>query len=74
MSQPPTYNRFTSFSNLQALNPTVQPPGTALDVEFNNVKATLDQVLANLAVIQRDDTALKNGSVGLPLTTVPESH
>ncbi len=44
MSQPTPYNRTTSFTNLQALNPTVQPPGTALDVEFNNVKATLDQV------------------------------
>jgi hypothetical protein len=51
----------------QALNPTVQPPGTYLDLEFNGVKAKLDQILANLAAIQRDDTALANASVGLRL-------
>src|SRR5260370_14877607 len=65
MSQPQPFNRSTSFSNLAALNPTFRPPGTSIDLEFNNVKATLAQVLANLAVIQRDDTALANNSVGL---------
>lgn len=65
MSQPPTYNRTTSFANLQAISPTAPPPGNLMDVEFNNVKATLDQTLANLKLLQRDDTALANGSVGL---------
>ena len=36
-----------------------------MDVEFNAIKATLDQVLANIALIQRDDGALANRSVGL---------
>jgi hypothetical protein len=36
--------------------------GQALDVEFNDVKATTDQILANLKLIQRDDGALANGS------------
>lgn len=38
-------------------------PGQQLDVEFNDVKATTDQVLANLKLIQRDDGALANGTV-----------
>jgi hypothetical protein len=64
MSQPTPYNRIFSFSNLQSQNPTAPPPGNSIDIEFNSVKATLDQVLANLALIQNDDTSVKNASVG----------
>jgi hypothetical protein len=39
------------------------PPGNQIDGELNNVKAMSDGVLANLALIQRDDGALANGSV-----------
>jgi hypothetical protein len=38
-------------------------PGQALDVEFNDVKTTTDQIRANLALIQRDDGAPANGIV-----------
>lgn len=38
-------------------------PGQQLDVEFNNVKATTDQITANLGLIQRNDGALANGTV-----------
>jgi len=38
-------------------------PGQSLDIEFNAVKATTDQIRANLALVQRDDGALANGSV-----------
>jgi hypothetical protein len=61
--QPPPYNRSFSFSNFQAQNPTAVPPGSSIDLELNNVKANSDGVLANLALIQRDDGALANGSV-----------
>jgi hypothetical protein len=61
--QPPAYNRSFSFSNFQAQNPTAVPPGSSIDLELNNVKATSDGVLANLALIQRDDGVLANGSV-----------
>jgi microcystin-dependent protein len=64
MSQPQRYNRSASFTNLQAANPTGQPPGSSLDIEFNNVKITLDQLIANLALLQRDDGAPKNASIG----------
>ena len=65
MSQPKPYQRTTSFTNLQVTNPTGQPQGPDLDVEYNNIKTTLDAVLANLALIQRDDGVLANASVGL---------
>ncbi|SFI39943.1 hypothetical protein [Bradyrhizobium sp. Gha] len=63
MSQPPAYNRSFSFSNFQAQNPTAALPGSQVDIELNNVKATLDATRANLAQIQRDDGGLKNGTV-----------
>jgi hypothetical protein len=49
LSQPPAYNRSFSFTNFQATNPTVPPPGSAIDGELNSVKATLDATAANLA-------------------------
>lgn len=65
MAQPTPYDRQANFSNEEALNPTGKTPGASLDAEFNSVKVSLDQTQANLALIQRDDGALANGSVGL---------
>lgn len=65
MAQPTTYNRVASFSNLQAQNPDDPTPGSTLDSEFNAIKTTLDQVLANLKLIQRDDGKIINEGVGL---------
>lgn len=65
MSQPTPFNRQSSFANYQAANPSRPLPGATVDSEFNAVKETLDEVLTNLALIQRDDGALANGSVGL---------
>jgi hypothetical protein len=64
MSQPTPYNRSSSFTNTFAANPTQTFPGSALDAELNNVKTTLDQVLANLALLQNDSGTLANGIVG----------
>lgn len=64
MSQPTPYDRSTSFANFQAASPSSPLPGSSLDAELNAVKATLDQTLQNLALVQRDDGALANGSVG----------
>jgi hypothetical protein len=63
VSQPPPYNRAFSFTNFQAQNPTGTLPGSQVDLELGNVKATFDGIRANLALIQRDDGALTNGSV-----------
>jgi hypothetical protein len=63
VSQPPAFNRSFSFTNFQAANPSLPIPGSQVDLELNNAKQTLDAVLTNLTLIQRDDGALKNGSV-----------
>ncbi len=64
MAQPNPFDRFTSFTQLQSLDPDAPLPGAAVDAELNRVKSTLDQILANLQLIQRDDTQLANASVG----------
>lgn len=64
MSQPSPYTPSHLFLGDEALNPNF--PGSQLDVEFNNIATTLAEILANLAVIQRDDGALANGSVDTP--------
>jgi len=64
MAQPPVYDRSYSFHDYQAENPRAPLPADKLDEEFARVKTTLDGILQNLAIIQRDDTALANNSVG----------
>lgn len=64
MAQPASYDRQASFSNEESLNPTTKTPGASLDAEFNAVKISLDQTQSNLSLLQRDDGALRNGSVG----------
>jgi hypothetical protein len=64
MAQPTPYTRQYNFTNFSTLNPTQQPPGVSLDAEFSAVKTTLDQTLANLRLIQRDDGQISNISVG----------
>jgi hypothetical protein len=60
--QPAPYNRSFSFTNFQAQNPSAPIPGIQVDGELNNAKATFDGIRTNLALIQRDDGALANGS------------
>lgn len=63
MSQPQPYNRQYSFANYQTQSPSSPLPGQKVDLELNSVKLTLDQTLTNLAKLQRDDGALRNGIV-----------
>lgn len=63
MAQPTPYVRQADFTDHSTNNPEVPHDGTDLDAEFNAVKTTLDQTLVNIALIQRDDGALKNGIV-----------
>lgn len=65
MSQPPPYVRQFSFTDYSTSNPSDPHQGTSLDQEFNALLATLRVTLSNLALIQRDDGALRNGSVGV---------
>ncbi len=53
MSQPPPYTPTTSFTD------------TNFNTEFTNLKTTLDAILANLVLLQRDDDKFKDG-IGEP--------
>lgn len=64
MAQPPEYTRQHSFSDYQTSNPSDPLPAAYLEAELNAVKATIDAIIANLALIQRDDGELANLSVG----------
>jgi hypothetical protein len=62
MSQPPPYNITTDFSQDEANNSggrsTVRTAN--LDAEFANIELTLDAILGNLVLIQRDDGKLQD--------------
>lgn len=64
MAQPPAYARVFSFTDWTANNPQTPQPGARLDVEYDAIGTTLAAIRTNLALIQRDDGALANESVG----------
>lgn len=64
MAQPTPYNRQASFTTIQQEAPTNPLPGPTVDAELNAIKQTLDELLNNVALIQRDDGQLANESVG----------
>jgi len=64
VSQPTPYVRQADFSDHSTNFPSVPHVGVDLDDEFNAVKVTLDQTLANLALIQRDDGQVANLTIG----------
>jgi hypothetical protein len=61
--QPIQYNRVYDFTGYQASSPSIPLPGNQVDAELNALKLTTDQIRANLAIIQRDDTLLGNNTV-----------
>lgn len=63
MTQPTQYARSFGFANFEATNPTTTKPGSSLDSEFDSVAVSVNAIIANLAIIQRDDTKLANLSV-----------
>lgn len=63
MAQPTPYVPATNFSDHSSSQPSVPHDGTDLDAEFAAIRLTLDEVLANLALLQRDDGGLANGVV-----------
>lgn len=63
MPQPPGYNRNYNLTEYATANPSAPYNAAQHDAEFDDIEATLVQVLINLTHIQRDDGALKNGVV-----------
>lgn len=65
MGQPTPYERGFSFSQYEAQHPSDPLPGDEVDSELNALKATTDEIIDRVALIQRDDGELANASVGL---------
>ncbi|MES3016215.1 MAG: hypothetical protein V4721_00490 [Bacteroidota bacterium] len=65
MSQPTPYNKTTDFTEYAAAHTASPYPPALIDGEFNNIEISLDGILTNLALLQRDDGQLKNGLVTL---------
>jgi hypothetical protein len=65
MAQPTAYVPTYDFSDWQTANPSDPLPGADLDTQLHLIKTFSQQVCANLAIIQRDDGALANNSVGI---------
>ncbi len=67
MAQPTPFGRSADYSddaaNSAGGRTTIDP--TKLDAEFDAVETTLDGVLTNLALIQRDDGKIRDGKVEL---------
>jgi hypothetical protein len=63
MTQPTKYVQLNDFSDELTTTAVPGTHGLHLDQDLQLVKAATDQIINNLALIQRDDTALKNGSV-----------
>jgi len=66
MTQPTPYARQYNFTGFSSNQPSDQQPGVQIDAEFNAVKNTLDGILSNLSIIQRDDGQIASGTVSLP--------
>lgn len=64
MAQPPPYVRRYDFVSYQTLNPSKPLPGQQHENEYNAIALSINQTITNLGLIQRDDGALANGSVG----------
>lgn len=65
MAQPTPYTRQYDFVDWQEDNPSDPLPAAQVEAELDALKITTDGVLANLVLIQRDDGALANNSVGV---------
>lgn len=63
MTQPTPYTRKANFTQAAETTPLDPISPASLDAEFNAIVQTAARLVANIALIQRDDGALRNGSV-----------
>ncbi len=63
MAAPTPYDLSYDFQSWQSVNPTRPLPADKIEIEFNALTLTTDQIIANLGLIQRSDGALGNGVV-----------
>lgn len=58
-------SRSFNFTAWSSVYPTKPAPGDKFDIEFNDKMRAINQTMARLGLIQRDDGALANASVGI---------
>jgi hypothetical protein len=63
MAQPTPYSRLQNLLTYATAHPSAPFNASYVDAELDAIETTLDAILANLVLIQRDDGYLKNGSV-----------
>lgn len=63
MAQPTAYDRLINFLTYALAHTAAPYNASDHDAEFDAIEQTLDELLANIALIQRDDGLLKNASV-----------
>jgi hypothetical protein len=65
VTQPTPFNRTVNFTDYSAAFPLKPQRGDWLDAEFNGVELTLDELCTNISLIQRDDGAVRNKTIGV---------
>ena len=63
MAQPRDYTRQYNFNDFATTDPSSPLPGQQVDNELNAVKLTLDDLNANIELIQRDDGKIRNQTI-----------
>lgn len=63
MGQPTPYSRAYSFTDYQTANPSEPLPGDQIDAELDGIERTLDDLVANIGLVQADDGGLASGVV-----------
>jgi len=64
MPAPTPYELSYDFTAFQTSNPTTPLPADKIEIEFNNLQITTDEIITNLGLIQKTDGTLKNAIVG----------
>lgn len=63
MADPTKYTVSFDFSGWQATNPADPLPGPQVDIQFDNIAASIDEIVEALKEVRRADGSLQNGSV-----------
>jgi hypothetical protein len=63
MASPTRYQLSYDFTAFQASNPSKPLPADKIEIEFNNLELTTDEIITNLGLIQKSDGTLANGIV-----------
>lgn len=64
MSQPTAYYPVYNFTQYQAAHPSTPLPGASVDSELFSISESITEICLNLKMIQRDDGAIANNSIG----------